>query len=305
MKNSLRKFLVYCFILGILILITLVLIEVISRNSKANENLSAYIEASNATPKAIFIGSSRIQASIDPILLKQQLPQYNFYNLGLSGSSILYNCRLAEKVISKIPSGSLVFVELSDFRLSPSGYFYYFNTHKDLYGITKKRLTLGIDFNELESVFFSLINIRAQLKASQSSSKAFLREVGFIKWKTTYTGREDTFINSKDVINTNKPLSTLQNTYLSILNELIADGKKRNVKIVFILPLNIKGVEKKQELLPIFHAIEKSNKWIYPAGFIRSISFKKYQGDIIHLNEAGAKLYSAELAREISRLNQR
>jgi len=299
LKNSLRKLLTYCLVLGIMILIIFAFIEVISRNSRANENLLEYIGAANTKPKAIFIGSSRIQASIDPVLLKQQLPQYNFYNLGLSGSSILYNCHLAEKLIPTIPSGSLVFVELSDFRLSPSGYFYHFNTHKDLYEITKKRIALSVRFNELESVFFSLIDVRAQLKASLSSSKAFLKEVGFTKWKTTYTGKENTFINSADVNAQGKPLSALQNRYLRILNELIAEGKKSHVKIIFMLPLNIKGAEKKQELLPIFHAIAESNKWTYTSDFIRKMSFKKYQGDIIHLNETGAKLYSTELAREI------
>lgn len=304
LKNSFRKLLTYCFVLGIKILIILTLIEFFSRNSRANENLVEYIGAANTTTKAIFIGSSKIQASINPVLLKQQLPQYNFYNLGLSGSSVLYNCHLAERLIPTVPSGSLVFVELSDFRLSPSGYFYHFNTQKDLYEITKKRIALSIGFNELESIFFSFINIRPQLKASMSSDKAFLKEVGFTKWKTTYTGKENTFINSTDVLNTDKSLSTLQNKYLLILNELIAEGKKKNVKIVFILPLNIKGTEKKKELLPIFHAIPVSNKWIYSSNLLRTISFKKYLGDIIHLNETGAKLYSAELAREISRSDQ-
>ncbi len=295
---SLGKLLAYCLILGLLLLVMLGFSKVMSAFSNANANLAEYIEADNHQPKTLFIGSSRMQTSIDTDLLKSEIPQFNFYNLGLSGSSILYNCSLAEKTLPWLAPGSRVFIELSDYRALPPGYFYVFNTHNDLWGILKNRLAIGADLNEFQSIFFSLINVKGELLANVNSKRKRTEELGFARWKTTYTGTQNTFVDSADMQQVAMPLVIWQSRYLALLNELIQKGQQKNVQIVFVLPLNIRAVKDKKELMPIYHAIPEANKWIYTSDFLSSISNNTYLGDFIHLNEKGAKLYTEELIRK-------
>ena len=304
LRQSLYKFIRYTFIVGAVLVSYIVLIEVSPVNSIAKSILFKYIEIDDKTPKVLFIGSSRVECSINPGLLKKHLPEYNFYNLGLPNSSILYNYQLAEKLIPIIPSGSIIFIELSDLSMIQPGNFFYFCSYRDLYSLTKKKLSLNFELNDIEKIFFSFFNIRSHVKLLAYPQKSILRELGFLKRDGFFVGNNGAFINAKDLNQSKGSLTAIQENYLAMLDSLVKKGHGRDIKIVFIPSLTIRKASERNQVLPIFNAIQRSDKWTYSTAFLEKITNTKYLYDLNHLNKSGAELYTLELVNEIKKIKE-
>jgi len=300
-KSSFYKLLGYTFIVCIIYLAFIVLAQTFSKNSDTHKNLVKYINAEDKKQKIVFVGSSRVKAGFDPALLKRQLPEFNFYNIGLGGSSILYNYKLTEKLMSILPAKSIIFFELSDLAILPPSHYLYFNTYTDLYNLMKMQVDLSFKFNDIEKVFFSFVNVRSQLKASVYAEHAILKEIGFIKKAAAYADKPSGFININDINQSQGSLTELQQKIYAMLTDLMERAKKQDIKIVYYVALNIPKISEKKQILPVFSALPTSNKWVYSADFLKQITKGEYMYDPGHLNESGATLNSLEVAKEIKR----
>jgi len=294
----------FTFIVSVMYILFIALAQTISKNSDINKNLLKYINADDKKQKVVFVGSSRVQAGFDPTLLKRQLPEFNFYNMGLSGSSVLYNYELTEKLIPVLPAKSTVFFELSDLTILPPNHYLYFSNYTDLYNLMKKQVDLSFKFNDIEKVFFSFVNVRSQFKASVYTEQVILKEIGFVKKAVAYSDKPKGFISINDINQPQVPLTELQQKMYVMLLDLMERAKKQNIKIVYYIALNMPKTTERKQILSIFSELPASNKWVYSADFLTKITNGKYLYDPGHLNENGASVNSMEVAREIMRINR-
>src|SRR5688500_5432377 len=65
----------------------------------------------NNTFSVYFIGCSRVQRSIDPVIIQRYFNHEHVYNLGISGSTFLSNCILSDAIIRK-EGPKIIFIEL-------------------------------------------------------------------------------------------------------------------------------------------------------------------------------------------------
>lgn len=302
LKSSLYKFLGYCLALSALLVSYIVVIEMSPISTIAENNLFKYTRIDNKAPKVLFIGSSRVQCSVNPGILKAQLPEYDFYNLGMANSSVLYNCQLAHKLIPSLPQKSIIFIELSDLSILPPANFFYFNSYADLYNLTKQKFSLNFELNDIEKIGMSMVDIRAHIKLATYPQASLFKEVGFLKRNGLFKGNTGAFVNEQEINQSGDALTPSQKNCLSILGNLVENARKRQIKIVFMPSLTIRKASERKYVLPIFNKIRPSDKWTYSDNFLGKIADTKYLYDLNHLNEQGAELYSLEVVNEIKRV---
>ena len=76
------------------------------------KNIVKSISEASLDTSFYFIGSSRVQRSINPILLSEKLKKKKVFNIGISGSTFLNNCILADYII-RSSKKKKIFMELS------------------------------------------------------------------------------------------------------------------------------------------------------------------------------------------------
>ena len=91
--------------------------------------------------------------------------------------------------------------------------------------------------------------------------------------------------------------------YLARLRQMIAMAEEAGVELIFVLPPRLGGSYK--TMLPLYHALPPANRIEladpdqYPEFYDPELSF-----DVGHFNQAGAELFSRQIARELIALRQ-
>lgn len=285
--------------LAIILLIAALIVKT-RPSSDPFQNLLKYTQSHNKTsPKIFFVGSSRMRTGVATDQLEKMDPVRQFYNLGNTRSSILYNCRIAEKLIEVSPKNSLIYIELSDLLITPPNQHQYFYSFGESLEILKKHFTLRFSFAELNELILQFFNFRLEIKNHFSNEETILNEIEYQADDLNFHGGTSSIITQDDLTATSNDLTIFQQKYLVILRELINRGKQKHIKVKFILPVTIDKASERSQTLPIYKNIPATNKWIYSENFLKKIHSDFFLRDLNHLNARGAYLHTLELYKDI------
>ncbi len=256
-----------------------------------------------------FLGSSRVQRSIDPILMSKKSKKENVYNLGISGSTFLNNCILADYLI-RSNKKKKIFIELSPIIPSLKPGLLNFadasslNPFRSILRLQRKESYLDQAMFQLKlynDYLFSKINIKEGLKKHiPGLSKKISHQIGYsedtkkgAKSITSFITYKEINIQHKSKINLNK-----YHNYIEHLDSLAA---RHQTKIVFFLPITYKSPKEKDIVIPLFQSLRSNQKLAYSKHFISTITNSDYLLDINHFNKFGAETYTSLLSTLIEK----
>ncbi|WP_438422584.1 hypothetical protein [Aquimarina macrocephali] len=295
-KKSITKL----FILGAIVLFIILLFK---KNSlDIDDDCFASIAndiANNKETSYYFIGSSRVQNSINPEILEEHFGNKNVSNIGISGSTFLSNCILADFLL-KEKTSKVLFIELSPIKQElPNGFIEFskeanidiLETIDELTKNESFRKRLLFKLHILNYLYSKKISVKKDVKRILSQNDNKEREIGFISLNKNNFNSISPFITYEEINSPsikNKNLTTYQN-YINYLLEL---SSKKNSKIIFFLPLTYKNEKEKNIVIPLYHSLSDSLKIKYSKRFLNSIVNSKYLSDENHLNSLGAEKYT-------------
>ncbi len=267
---------------------------------KANKSI---LEKHSST-SYYFIGSSRVQKSVDPNNIKSTLGTQNIFNIGISGATFLENTILADYII-KTPNRKVLFIELSPIlsSFSKTSIQFYdtnnmtpFKTLNLLTNSLSLSKRLNFNFNIYNSYLFSKIAIREDIKNLINPQLDIDNRIlmGYSPVIKNDTKSLSSFLTYQEMMVTDYSSVNFKNHY-GYIDHLINLSKKHNTKIVFFLPLTYRSQKEKNIVIPLFRSLPKNMKLEYSKKFLDSMRNPKYLSDINHFNEAGAQQYSSLL----------
>ncbi|WP_109300416.1 hypothetical protein [Aquimarina sp. AU474] len=252
-------------------------------------------------PSYYFIGSSRVQKSINPAILREKFHNQNIYNLGISGSTFLSNSILTDFLIQN-HTPKVIFVELSPIIQELSTGLIQFadeaelDIFKSIHELNKKENVLKktrIGINTLNSYVFAKNPLKKDIKRilGVHHQKRNKKIVGFVPLDQNNFESTTPFITFNEINSLsikNKDLSSYHN-YINYLLEL---SSKHNTKLIFFLPITYKNNKEKNIVIPLYNSLPDSIKIKYSKKFIKNITNTKYLYDNNHLNNKGAEKYT-------------
>lgn len=269
------------------------------------------INATTSNTAIYFVGSSRVKRSLNPEIIKKSTRNSTIYNVGISSSTFLSNCVIADYILNS-KGKKIIFVELSPLLNElPS----------EVWHLSKQW-----DFNVLRTVFkliqdqpltdqivrvLDILNIRLFAQFSITKEIEQLIRYKENKLNTVWIGydpseevahegtssflcKEDLSINISD-LNIIKP-------YQDIINRLIIASKNNNTRLYFFLPITNKKKEEKQLIISLYNTLPKEIKLELTEKFISTISKENYLMDSNHLNRQGADVYSKYIGSQLNDL---
>ncbi|WP_152537390.1 hypothetical protein [Aquimarina pacifica] len=303
-----RKSIIKLSIFGLILLITTISIRQIISVSTTNNNLSSFDEIinvlSNPTQDTTyyFIGSSRVQRSINPEIIKKYFKGIDFQNLGISGSTFLGNCILSEHLLKK-ESPKVLFIELSPIKPKLSQHFIHFSTKANLnifesintFNSTNSQEQLLFNLNILNDYLFSRVSLkhdgRDLMQLNKSKKKS---TIGFISTDENSHNSILPFLKYED-LETTKYKNENIDIYLKYMSYLEALSKQTNSRVIFFLPVTYKKEKEKNLLIPIYNKLPNHLKLKYSEDFFQEITNSSYLLDKNHFNSKGAEKYTSLL----------
>ncbi|WP_254561321.1 hypothetical protein [Dyadobacter diqingensis] len=208
---------------------------------------------------------------------------------------------MAEKLIEISPENSVIYVELSDLLITPPIQHQYFYSLNEYLEILKKHFALRFSFAELDELILQTFNYRVEVKNSFADEKAVLNEIEYQEDNINFHGGSSSIITQNDLRSAPGELTIFQQKYLDMLGELVEKGKKKHIKVKFILSVTIEKPSERSQTIAIYNHIPTADKWIYPKGFLEKIHSDSFLRDLNHLNSKGAYLHTLELYKDIVR----
>ncbi|MBS7562912.1 hypothetical protein KHS38_00730 [Mucilaginibacter sp. Bleaf8] len=253
-----------------------------------------------------FIGSSRVQTSIDPEVLKQTLGNKHIYNAGISGGTLLSNCIIARRLMQN-KSPKVLFIELTPMLPEVPDYLLkhqddlnleIFGTANQLLShlnfLSKCRLLLQLANKYVTSKLFIVDEVRNLMRINVEKTEGHF---GFQPISENKYHSVTPFLKFQDFNNYNDKGSVAR--YQQYINELLKLGHQSNSKIVFFLPVTFRSEDEKETTIPIYKSLPDSTKLQMPEVLLKSMENASYLADNNHLNLAGAKVYSHLLAVQL------
>lgn len=303
-KMSYRKILI-AFLKGILFTGVLLVISFGIKLSFPYPHQSKWLQDSKtkADTTFYFIGTSRVQRSISPDILKTHLPMYDFVNLGQASNSFLYSCRIASLLLQDTTKTKIIFIELSGLAICPPDSYYLLMREADVWNVISQHLsiqTTPADVGGLLSYTFSLRSdikkiIYSKLNLYKNPELGYLGAVREFKGPTTSVLTPESFTTRTNIS------PDLLNAYLHNINQLQREAARTGSQIIFILPLTIDKMDEFTVDLSVFAQLPDNSKWSYSNEFMRTMKNQKFLFDEAHLNEIGASQYSYELLKVIEK----
>jgi hypothetical protein len=248
-----------------------------------------------------FVGSSRTQRGVNNQILNQAIPSIKCYNLGMGAMTLNYS----EQVVLQLMESSqkkVIFMELSKIQPSPPIGFQYFCGYKGLQiGVARGIQHLMLQkpskiISDMNNFLFCILSIKQDIVAFLSPQHLKLYE-GHIESNVSYKGDDQIFVTSHHIPQ-QKPAFIYQN----IIHHLLKKAEKSNTTLLFYLPITLGSVEEKNEILPVFHQLNKAHKIIYPQKLMDKITHSRYLSDPNHFNKEGAKIFSEYLVEVIQQM---
>ncbi|MEW7291363.1 hypothetical protein [Aquimarina sp. 2304DJ70-9] len=289
---------------GTIILLIALLIKKVSPPNVDNYYAAISDKISNnKEPSYYFIGSSRVQKSVNPKILRDHFNNSNIHNTAISSSTFLSNCILADYLI-RTQGSNVLFIELSPIIPElPKGLIKFsneanINITETIKALTKKenlRQKTIINLNALNSYFFLKTPLKESMKRilnhNNDSEKSSTKLMGFISLKGNNFYSTTPFITYKEINYSSKKNKNLK-SYHNYINYLLELSELYDSKIVFFLPVTYLKEKEKDIVIPLYNSLPDSVKIRYSKGFIESITNANYLLDGNHFNNKGATKYT-------------
>ncbi len=288
---------------GFLIIISS-LIFITKKNNPTSDNLDILnaiqtIKSTN-TPSFYFIGSSRVQRSINPQIITTHFKNTSVQNLGISGATFLCNAIIADYIIRN-QSPKVVFIELSPILSSfPKPFIEFIDAvNIDISSVIstfpkKESFRKQVEFRMelLNQYLFNTILVKEDIKkiiAYDSLRKNNATTIGFTTSKENKFHNTSSFITFSEIIT---PLDKKLNDYQNYINHLVTLGAKKRTKVIFFLPVTYRKEKEKETVISMYQKLPDSLKIMYSKEFINDITNAKYLLDKNHFNTKGATAYT-------------
>lgn len=283
---------------------TLLIISLIIKFSFARQPVSLSHGRSITDTTFYFIGSSRVQRSISPNILKTRFPNYTFINLGVTNNSFLYNCQLASRLLQESKETKIIFIELAALTICPSDSYYFLLSQHDVWSVIRQHLSIQHTPADIQSLLFYMFSLHSDIKKIIYPELNLYGnpELGYQAGNREFKGSVTNIITPESFAIKTKISPSLLNAYLENINRLDSIAARNHAQIIFIFPLTISKTSELNIDVSVFAKLPESSKWSYPVEFMTAMRNEKYLFDDFHLNEAGANQYSYELSKFIKKL---
>lgn len=257
-----------------------------------------------------FLGSSRVQRMINPQILQEHFNNKNIYNTGISSSTFLSNCILADYLIRN-QTPKVLFIELSPITPElPNGLIKFSNEVnldiiKSINSLNKHqniRQKILLNLNSLNSYFFFKTSLKEYIKniLDQNSKESKIRLMGYISLNENNFYSTSPFITYKEINRSSRKNKNIS-SYQQYINHLLKLGNQYNSKIIFFLPVTYKKEKEKDIVIPLYNSLPDSIKIEYSKDFFESITHSKYLLNSNHFNSLGSEQYTKLLCPLIER----
>jgi hypothetical protein len=255
----------------------------------------------NDRPAFYFVGTSRVQQGISPAVLKNDLPDDNFVNLGLSNSSFLYSCKAASNLLKQRSGKKVIFIELTELSLAPSDSYYFLLTPEDVGEVIRQHLSIQCTPEDLSGLLFYVFSIHSDLKKVVYSGLNLdsQREIGFVEDLHDYAGTLDMMLTPQSFTTKTSVSPSLLNAYGEIIDQLRKEAAEDGSEIQFMLPLTINKRSEFHVDMAVFAQLPEDLKWSYSGEFLSAMKDRQYLSDAVHLSAEGAVRNSQELSKFI------
>lgn len=259
------------------------------------------------TQYIFFIGSSRVQRSVNSKIIQDSITNFQILNLGLSGSTLAQNLFLVN-YLQKLPGRKVFFIELSPFqnnipksfinaarllRISdfPQSYFAYIGKNQ----LAQKPISKIIEDVEIE-FWDKLLNLQnfLKMKILKSNYSAY-KAIGYSPTSKSMIGSQYLMFNSKYYHNYSaghKDTVMMNRIRQILLNQ-------RNDKIIFFIPTTFSNENEISVELPVFYSLPINSKWEYDNQLLREIDNPANLENKNHMNSRGAYIYSQGIIKYI------
>jgi len=269
-------------------------------------------DSGKKTPSAdisyFFIGSSRVQQSIDPQIINKYYTNCNVLNLGISGGTLLSNCVIADLIIRR-KGYKILFIELSPFLDELPTSLFNLSSETGFNPVASSfKLTMDQSFPDRSKLMLNIINqrIHNSITITEEVKKIFGYElnkdnekwIGFNPSDRNDFHALSSFLKHEEIYNESYYPAELSR-YKQIIDRLTDEAKNHHSKIVFFLPINYTKQTEKNIVIPLYNSLPPSMKLEFSDTFIRQISKAEYLMDRNHLNSKGATAYSRLLILEL------
>jgi hypothetical protein len=248
-------------------------------------------------PVFYFLGTSRVQRSISPSILKADLPEYDFVNLGLSSNSFLYACQAASNLMDDNSGKKIIFIELTGLAFTPPESYYYQITLQDVAEVFKQHMAARWTSKDVREFLFFSFSIHADIKKTiypRFNLKAGA-STGFLE-DSRESGTLDAMLTPKSFTVKTEISPEMLNMYLKAIDSLTKQAEEKGHVIHFILPLMIFEESEFNVDMSVFAELPEEMKWTYSDEFLSNMYNRRYLADRLHLNSNGAAVYSHELS---------
>lgn len=255
-----------------------------------------------------FLGSSRIQRSVNSKLIQDSLTTWRVYNMGLLGNTLAQNLYLAQ-FIKNLPGNKVVFVELTSYLVNYPESFESALEYLELpdfpnsyYKFLGKPIPSSKNYgflDDFEAVFWNTMiqNQNVIKRIAFRDEYNGYNEIGYSPTNRNDVVSKESFLNQENLHVF--ALSKLDMNAYSRVNQALKMQEQNEFKVVFLLPITSNNKDDFEIKIPIFNKIPKESKWEYTGQFLQEMANPRYLENKNHMNSQGAMIYSQGLVKYI------
>lgn len=279
-----------------------------SENSTISTLKQSISKLDSSSKSIFFLGSSRIQRSVNSTLIEDSLRDWQVYNLGLLGNTLAQNIFLAH-YIKSLPGNKVVFIEFT----------YYLSSYPETF-------EKAMEYLELPNFPNSYVEFLGK-PLTPTKNYSFLEDLEIAFWKAMIQNQnaikrivfQDDFngyheigyspTNRNDVVSKESFLSLekwqefaqskLDTNLFEKANQILKSQKQKEFNVVFLLPVTANDQVDFEGKIPAFNHLPKDSKWEYKEQFLKEIANPAHLENKNHMNSLGAFVYSQGLVNYI------
>lgn len=299
MKNGLLNFIIVILSFFVLLFICdKIIVRLEDKMYSTKDNKLNYATYNNDNTEIVILGSSRASHHYVPSILTDSLGM-SCVNLGVDGKGILYNYALFHMLVQH-NSPRIIIYEFGGFDWEDNGEATYANNEHlaPIYGKYKTTDTLINNVGKNYSTILSILNTykyNGRLHNVLINTHHIANHNGY---QPLYGERK--VIEQNEPNNANETIEQIpiHPDKIDYLKRLIKECKERDIMLVFAMSPTMKSIgTTNMEILSEICG-DRIPIWDYRKQFNQNELFK----DDTHMNDAGAKVYTSQIAVELKRI---
>jgi hypothetical protein len=302
-KETLLKFFVF---ISIFVIVEFVIKLSTNSFERTKKFTLPFNNLTSSDTSIYFIGSSRVDMSLNKDILNQKFKNAEVEKLGVSASTFLGNCLIAEMVIQQQKGNKILFIELSallDELPSSLINFSFHSKSNTIRTIFSNQFPLTL--SEKVLLFCSILQKHfyysntlkiATIKLHEKLKKLYLKRKQPKNTKKSVSALNNnslntatSFLNFEDLQNPHSEPKNL-NRYYALIEYLEAYAQKNNTRIIFFLPITYRKQVERQTVIPVFNSLPTKLRLDYTQMYLTEIAKSEYLFDNNHLNAEGADM---------------